>query len=776
MASRRQRRARRGANTVRSAFPKGGRVVTPQVFSFLGPKSRSGVIAAGVLGAVLLLLAAWIVNVWSHPSPIRIAFANSLTGPSAPAGTESLIAMQLAIDEANAKGGVNGRPIELVLFDDASDPAVARANAQAIADSPCVAVLGHYLSSASLAAAPAYKDARIPALTGGAAADDLTSGNEYYFRALSPISAQARSVAEHLRAVMNEPKVRLVHTPDSYGKSFARGFAAAYPAEQLRVFGLDAAPGRIGPMDEALDAAAQEPGPGIIVIGAAADYIADIVKALRRRGIKGTIITTQGAARESYLKNFVDEPEEKTRPGFFSENLYAASSLIFDSAGVAAQVFAADYNAKAGTSPSWVGGGAYDAARLMIDALKRAAVQNRSDSKVVDRDRVRVALAAIDSPKSAVVGLTGRLYFSANRDIPRPIRLGFFHYGRFVTAPLQLVRIDQPYGIDLAAERDKGHVVSFGNRHYWIQHVVYTGIDIVRLNRIDVKQGTFNVDFYLWMRFAGSDDGQAQVQFPALLDSGAFDPARPLQIGQEDGLNYRLYRINGDFKARYELHNYPFDTQQLLVHFRNTQQRQELVTYVTDRFGLRLADERSSLVEDGAYSGLELWRFQRLGYFVDSLSSGSTLGKAALFDSGLKTEFAGFDTVIVLRRSSAVFILKNLLPLFLLALVVFATLFFPETLFRERVTIPVTAILTSAVLLLAVDNQLGDVGYTVAIEKIFYVFFALCLMTMLSGFSHERLRHAGRKGLCAVLDRTAQVVYVGTALAATALFWWRYAQ
>jgi len=749
-------------------------VAIPQVRSFLGPKSRSGVIAASITGAVLLLVAAWIVIVWSHPSPIRIAFANSLTGPSAPAGTESLIATQLAIDEVNAKGGLNGRPIELVLFDDASDPAVARANAQAIADSPSVAVLGHYLSSASLAAGPIYKDARIPALTGHASVDDLTSANDYYFRALAPVSAQARSIAEHLRAVMGEPKVRLVHTRDSYGKSFERGFAAAYPAEHLREFGLDVAAGQIGSMDGAIYAVAQEPGPGVIVVGAATDFSSDIVKALRRGRVKGTIITTQGAARESYLHNFINEPEEKTRPGFYSENLYAASSLIFDSAGVAAQVFAADYKAKAGTSPSWVGSGAYDAARLMIDALKRAAIQNRSDSKVEDRDRVRVALAAIDSPKSAVVGLTGRLYFSANRDIPRPIRLGFFRYGWFVTAPLQLVHIDQPDGIDLAAEREKGHVASFGNRHYWIQHVVYTGVDIVRLNRIDVKQGTFNVDFYLWMRFAGDDDGETQVQFPALLDASAFDPVRPLQIGQEDGLSYRLYRIHGDFRARYELHNYPFDTQQLLVHFRSTQQRQELVTYVIDRFGLRLADERSSLVDDGAYSGLELWRFLRLRYFVDSLSSGSTLGKAALFDSGLKMEFAGFDTVIVLRRSSAVFILKNLLPLFLLALVVLATLFFPETLFRERVTIPVTAMLTSAVLLLTIDNQLGDVGYTVAVEKIFYVFFALCLMTMLAGFGHERLRHAGRKRLCAVVDRTTQVLYVGTALAATAVFWWRY--
>src|SRR6516165_9568050 len=700
--------------------------MTPQIHGFLGPKSRSGVIVAGVMGAVLLLAAAWAAILWTRPEPVRIAFASSLSGPSAPFGTESLVAAQLAIDEVNARGGINGRPIELVPFDDASSPETARANVQAIADSPCVAVLGHDLSSTSLAAGPAYKDARIPALTGGAAADDLTSGNEYYFRALSPVSAQGRSIAEHLRALMKEPKVHLVHTRDSYGKNFLRGFAAAYPTEQLRVFGLDVSPGRIGSMDEALDAAAEE-------------------------------------------------PEEKAHPGFFSENLYAASSLIFDSAGGAAQVFDADYLAKTGTSPSWVGGGAYDAARLMIGALKRAAVQNRSDSKVADRDRVRVALAAIDGPKSAVVGLTGRLYFNANRDIPRPIRMGFFHYGRFVTAPLQLVRIDQPDGIDLAAEREKGHVLSFGYQHYWVQRVVYTGIDIVRLNRIDVKHGTFNVDFYLWMRFAGEDDGQTLVQFPALLDRGAFDPARPLQAGREDGLNYRLYRINGDFTTRFELHNYPFDTQQLLLHFRNTQQRQELITYVIDRFGLRLADERTSLVEDGAYSGLELWRFLGLRYFVDSLSSGSTLGKAVLFDSGLKTEFAGFDTVIMLRRSSAIFMLKNLLPLLLLALVVFATLFFPETLYRERVTIPVTAILTSAVLLLAVDNQLGDVGYTIAVEKIFYVFFALCLMVMLAGFGHERLRHAGRKDMCAVVDRIAQVLYVGTALSAIALFWWRYA-
>ncbi|MBB4429759.1 ABC-type branched-subunit amino acid transport system substrate-binding protein [Bradyrhizobium sp. CIR48] len=747
-------------------------------------KQRPIVWLAVVAGVVLVLAVAWAAILWTRPEPIRIAFANSLSGPSAPIGAESLVATQLAIDEVNAKGGVNGRLIELVLFDDASNPAVARANAQAIADSPCVAVLGHYLSSASLAAAPIYKDARIPALTGSSAADDLTNNSEYYFRALSPVSVQARSIAEHLRAVMREPKVRLVHTRDSYGKSFERGFATAYPAEQLRVFGLDVAAGQIGSTDEALDAAAQEPGPGVIVVGAATDFSADIVKALRRRGIKGMIIASQAAARESYLQNFANEPEEKAQPGFFSENLYAASSLMFDSAGVAAQVFAADYKAKAGTLPSWVAGGSYDAARLMIDALKRAAVhprfmgqgiQKRSDSKVADRDRVRVALAAINDPKSAVVGLTGRLYFNANRDIPRPIRLGFFRYGLFVTAPLQLVRIDQPKGIDLAAEREKGHVVTFGDRHYWIQRVVYTGIDIIRVSRVDVKQNSFNVDFYLWMRFAGDDEAQTHVEFPALLDRGAFDPARPIQIGQEDGLSYRLYRINGDFKARFDLHDYPFDTQELRLRFQNTEQRRELITYVIDRFGLRLAGDGSSRAEDGAYSGLQLWRFLGLNYFVESQSSGSTLGKASSFGAEAVTEFAGFDATIMLRRSSAIYMLKNLLPLFLLVLVVFATLFFPETMFRERVTIPVTSILASAVLLVTVASQVGDVGYTVVVEEMFYIFFILCLMTILAGYKHEKLRDAGRKRAAIVLDHAARIIYAGTVLAVIVVLYRRYA-
>src|SRR5258707_2447903 len=257
------------------------------------------------MGAVLLLAVAWAAIVWSRSAPIRIAFANSLTGSSGPAGLESLVATRLAIDEANAKGGIRGRPVELVPFDDASSAETARANVEAIANSPCIAVLGHYLSTTSLAAGPGYKSARIPTLTGTSFVEDPTRGNEFYFRVQTTSSLQGRSIAEYLRAVLKEPKVRLVHTRDRFGSSFLQGFAKAYEPELLSTTDLDIdSVGRIGPVTQLHDALVGQSAPGVIVIGTGADYIADIVKAVRRAGVKAPIIAAGGAGHEGFLQKF----------------------------------------------------------------------------------------------------------------------------------------------------------------------------------------------------------------------------------------------------------------------------------------------------------------------------------------------------------------------------------------------------------------------------------------------------------------------------------------
>src|SRR4051812_13022494 len=446
----------------------------------------------------------------------RIAFANSLTGPTSSPGEEILAAIKLYIDEVNRTGGVSGHPIELVLFDDASSPEVAHANVQKIADSPCVAVLGHFLSTVSLAAGQGYKAARIPALTGASSADAVTIDNPYYFRAQTPVSTQGRSSAEYLRHVFKTPVVLLLHSRDNYGLSFLKGFSEGYENEKLIARGFDASRDlRGGSLRATVEAAASDREPGIVVIGTAVDNVPEVLKAVRRQGMKTPVMATGGAGTDEFLRNLASEPEEKERPGFFSENLYAATPVIFDSASAAAQAFAAEYERVTGNAPGWIGARAYDTARLMVEALRRAGIQNRPETKQADRERVRAELGKINRPGTAVTGITESLYFDANRDMPRPSRVGFFRHGRFITAPLQLVLVENPEAIDLNEDVRKGYIVSLGSRHYWLQRVVYTGIDINRVNRIDVKQGTFNIDFYLWMRYSGEDDAPTQIEFPA---------------------------------------------------------------------------------------------------------------------------------------------------------------------------------------------------------------------------------------------------------------------
>ncbi len=144
----------------------------------------------------------------------------------------------------------------------------------------------------------------------------------------------------------------------------------------------------------------------------------------------------------------------------------------------------------------------------------------------------------------------------------------------------------------------------------------------------------------------------------------------------------------------------------------SSDQRQELVTYVIDRFGLKLTEDQSSKSTDTRpYADLALWRYFDLRYFVGTRSSNSTLGKSAKFGVTTPTEYAAFSAAIIMQRTFEMFILKTLMPMFLLMIVVFATLFFPPSLLKEQITLPVTGILTSAVLMVSMNNQLPDTGY-----------------------------------------------------------------
>ena len=76
--------------------------------------------------------------------------------------------------------------------------------------------------------------------------------------------------------------------------------------------------------------------------------------------------------------------------------------------------------------------------------------------------------------------------------------------------------------------------------------------------------------------------------------------------------------------------------------------------------------------------------------------------------------------------------------------------------------------------MIAANNQLPDIGYTVAIENIFYIFFTLCLLAIVSAFMGEKPRLAENKQAALVLNHSVKGVYVVAIFTTLLLYWWHY--
>src|SRR5438552_3624586 len=132
-------------------------------------------VAPLVILSVALGLAALVAGPVSAQDLV-IGVAAPMTGNLAQIGKQFAEGAQLAADEANQKGGINGKKVVIRVEDDKGDPKDAATVAQKFAsDDRILAVLGHYSSSACFAAIPIYSKAHLATITPSASHTDLTN-------------------------------------------------------------------------------------------------------------------------------------------------------------------------------------------------------------------------------------------------------------------------------------------------------------------------------------------------------------------------------------------------------------------------------------------------------------------------------------------------------------------------------------------------------------------------------------------------------------------------
>ena len=186
---------------------------------------------ARVAALLVALAAAGAFLVWSLQPPewLYIAFVGPLSGADSGVGIEMTNAADLAIARVNDAGGIDGRQIALLRYDDQGNPEVAREQAAAIvADERPLLVLGHRSSAPSIAAGEVYREAGMPAISGSATADALTVDNPWYFRTIFTNSFQGTLLAPYVRSTLGHDTASVITTTRPYEQSLSTAFTEAF--------------------------------------------------------------------------------------------------------------------------------------------------------------------------------------------------------------------------------------------------------------------------------------------------------------------------------------------------------------------------------------------------------------------------------------------------------------------------------------------------------------------------------------------------------------------
>lgn len=162
---------------------------------------------------------------------IHIAVVGPMTGDQSKQGTDLKNGVELAVAEWNAKGGLLGKKVELLVGDDQHDPKQAVSIANKFANSGVVGVVGHWNSSASIPASEVYHRANIPMITPASTNPQVTDrGYANVFRVCGRDDQQGRVAAEFVVTQLKVKRVAVLHDKTTYGQGLADEFKKSLAA------------------------------------------------------------------------------------------------------------------------------------------------------------------------------------------------------------------------------------------------------------------------------------------------------------------------------------------------------------------------------------------------------------------------------------------------------------------------------------------------------------------------------------------------------------------
>ncbi|SDF07412.1 Leucine-specific-binding protein [Sporomusa acidovorans DSM 3132] len=336
-----------------------------------------------VLTAVLVM-AGVLAGCGSSSNDIKIGLLNEMTGGNATMGTSSANGAKLAIKEANAKGGVLSKQIQAVVADNKSEPSeAANAMTKLATQDKVVAITGMFASSNAIAASSVAESAKVPFLAVGATNPKVTVDEktnkvkDYTFRVCFIDPFQGTVGANFVLNTLKLKKAAmLVDSSSDYSKGLAAFFKDAFTKGGGEVLAEEAYLQKDQDFKTILTKV-KALNVEVLYVPGYYEEVGKIVKQARELGITIPIIGGDGW----------DSPKlVEIGTAAALNNTYFTNHYSVDDTSEASKAFVEAYKKEYGQAPDAMAVLGYDAANVLIDAIKRA--------NSTEPAKIREALAA----------------------------------------------------------------------------------------------------------------------------------------------------------------------------------------------------------------------------------------------------------------------------------------------------------------------------------------------------------------------------------------------
>ncbi|KAB2886943.1 MAG: ABC transporter substrate-binding protein [Pseudorhodoplanes sp.] len=335
------------------------------------------IVAAAGIGLLALTGAGY-----EAAAQVKIGAVLSVTGPASFLGDPEKKTLEMYVDAINAKGGVNGQKLQLVIYDDGGDANAARTFAtRLVEEDKIVAMVGGTTTGATLAMIPVFEEAQIPFISLAGAIQIIQPVRKWVFKTPHTDKMACEKIFGDLKA-RKMTTVALISGTDAFGKSMRDQCVGVAPAKGITIAHEETYGPRDSDMTPQLTNIRNKAGVQAVINPGFGQGPAIVTRNYRQLGITVPLYQSHGVASKQYI--------DLAGPAAEGVRLPAAALLVADKLPEkdpqkkVVVDYSRIYREKTGQAVSTFGGHAYDGLMILVGAMQRA----KSADKAKVRDEI----------------------------------------------------------------------------------------------------------------------------------------------------------------------------------------------------------------------------------------------------------------------------------------------------------------------------------------------------------------------------------------------------